>query len=221
MSNILNKANGISLSGYQDHFRATSTTGFARTEINAPAFYNVGVTLPPMYEAEFRLIQQDIMTMRYGAVTITTTIPHGHTTNLGTAGITDTVTNRAAVTSGRVINLTADDEISHINITALGDWLQFQGADKVYQVVESYAGHITNADRVTATQSVHTDSAGRFTVVLNTPLVAAIAANNANSFGDNVQFKLQMEQSPEISTTPGQGGKPLYTISDLDFKEVL
>ena len=205
MSAIFDNANQIELDRYPNISRSVSVGGSSRVQRNSPTFYYARAWLPPMYEEQYREISNELLSLQDGVGFLITTIPHMHTPFLGSylaAGPTDpqvtSVTGRTVAMSGFSANAP--------QIFRGGDWVQFTGHNKVYQVVND----------------IDASAGGLASVLLSTDVVGTIPAGATLTRGSDVMFRFLMESKPSPQTVPGVGGQPLYNWNNpFIFREVL
>lgn len=201
MSEIFDRANAITGPNLVSQFGSSvSQGGIRRTQTFGPSFYEVACAVPQMYFDDFIAIENEIQGagLDNGVGSLSTTIPH-HTPNRGTPR--DNVRVRLAGQAGNTINI---DGYNIGDTLMAGDWIQFTGHTKVYQVVGNF------------TADVNGQMNG---VRLNTTLIESPADNELLRFAQDVQFNLVLERPVSHRTVPGSLF-PLYRYGSFRFREV-
>ena len=205
MSAIFDNANQIELDRFPNISRSVSVGGSSRVQRNSPTFYYARAWLPPMYEEQYREISNELLSLQDGVGFLITTIPHMHTPFLGSYQAAGTTEPQVTSVAGRVVAMTGFSANAQ-NIFRAGDWIQFTGQRKVYQVVND----------------VNASAGGLATILLSTDVIETISAGATLTRGSDVMFRFLMESKPSPQTVPGVGGRPLYNWNNpFIFREVL
>jgi len=214
-TNIFAKATAIDISASQVQQRGVSQAGFIRTHVASPVFYHATVTVRPFYEDEMALVESEIIDMGYGSESVTVSVPHNVVWAAGDATeVTAPVLSTNAAAGDINIRLSATGTNPYLGTSlSAGSYIQI-------------APGVGNTDvrnlKVYQVKSATVASGGAFLdVTLNTPLCAAYSTNDVIRFGSACQFKFMLVKKPNITTVPGQGGRPLFEYdSPFEFREV-
>lgn len=213
MSAIFDTMIGIEIDTIPNYLDGTSASGFSQTEIFAPAYYEIGVTMPQMYYEDFQPIEAELLQMEHGVYPLNSGIPHNHCPPYAT--ITNKTLNANAAIGSNNIAI-AGFTSNQVNAIKAGYYIQLAGSQKVYQ----------------AKANVNANVSGVATVTLNSPLLSpsdpamiafglAHAATTPIRFGNNVIFHLKMSKRAKWNTIPGFY-RPLYSFSDqIVFREII
>jgi len=207
MSTIFNKANNIVLIRDANTFKSVSNSGFARQQKSGPSFYSFEVNLPIMDKTDYRSVENELLTLDDGVNFLTTSIP-AKTEITGLQGAYQTSgTPYVVANSGTVIQI-GNMAPSVTNQLKAGDFIKFSSGTKVYQVKSD----------------ANSNSGGVVEITLNTGLISTIVTGTSGdtiTVGNNVQFKLMLNNRPEVNIIPGTANSNLYTYNSFNFKEVL
>lgn len=195
MAKILDYANDISFNRFTRIRRSISNSGYAVSQKGSPTFYSMEVNLKPLTKSQFDEVEAELIGLDDGVGTLTTAIPQSvNITNLqSTNAATPTVTSG---TGNKVI-------LSSVANLAIGDYLQFSTGTKVYQI-----------------KSFNPDKDNVLEVELNTSLINAVTGSTTIAVGRNVNFKLLLEATPQVTIIPGPGYN-YYQYGSFNFREVL
>lgn len=196
---ILENANNVTLTRRANTRRAVSNSGYARIERSGPTFYGLEIDLPILETNNYRAVNNALITLDDGINFLETTLPtQFRITNLQGPRPTGTIGTQAA-TGGTSVTLTGITG----TLTA-GDFIQFSGSTKVYQITET----------VTA-------SGDEMTITLNTGLIAPITTSTTVRLGDEVEFRFLLSESPSVNIIPKNRTDNLYLYSTINLQEVL
>ena len=197
MSDIINAAESLQLDRASSIAQVRSQGGRRSAQKRGPTLYNLEVKVPVvrMNDTKHRNIENEILALEYGAKTFnqasisgvmkvdTLTKPNG--TWVGTPII------NGATQTGNTITISG-----LTGTVATGDFVQFQGSTKVYQLM---AGS-TNTS-----------------LKLNCPVVTAPSDTSAVVFGNNVDFNFCMKEHPTSTYLPGD----IVEFGTFYFEEVI
>jgi len=155
-------------------------------------------------------INSEIRTINYGVNTSLVSLPNSYSSPRGSWLGTPLV--KSGSQAGSSINLDGFT-VSKSYIIKDGDFIQFSGDAKVYQVVGDYDSDV-NGNAVahgTTTQGVS----------LNTPLVRSPSDNAVVAYGSSVQFKVALIEYNDASISPLNATDNLASWSSFKFEEVI
>lgn len=126
---------------------------------------------------------------------------------------------------GKSLNIKGcEDNVAIYNYT--GDYLQFEGNDKVYQIagrtstsnnVNDWLGYSSTGSAGSANVPPSSFPTGETTIYLNTPLVKSPLDGSDIVVGDDVQFHMSMDEMPTVTYLPGD----LVQFGDMNFEEII
>jgi hypothetical protein len=205
MSAIFNYAKSIQLGYKQNIPMHLSQSGFRSAEVRSLYLYTFVVVPNEMItdSEEYNDINSEIRGMDSGLKTMLTKIPMA-TKERGAWDTPDKPRVKGANQLGRTIII---DGFKHNTEKVIlnGDFVQFEGGNKVYQVDGNYDSGVD----------------GSTTVRLNTPLLKSPTDDSEVIYGEDVVFNLQMEEHSLASLTPRGINSHIATWSEFTFTEVI
>ena len=177
-------------------------------------------------------IEDEILDSNYSENVIDTTITNGNlTTPRGTWGVgtgdTPSVLNSSDATAASVTPLKSGNRITinigtnndnAVNYGRKGDFVQFSGYSKVFQLTENISDNASPVNTVSQAAGDHI-----ITLSLNGSIPASLNSNTGLAddavvvFGRNVVFKLQIKERPE----PEFSEIDIVNYGSASFEEVL
>jgi hypothetical protein len=191
ISKIFEYANDVSFDRFTRIRRAISNSGYVSSLKGSPTFYSVELNLKPLIKSEFDLVEAELISKEDGISTFNTQIPNKLNIINGDTTLTSITVDSNS--SGTSLNLSST---SGLNV---GDYIQVSSNDKVYQIKTIVDSNV---------------------VTLNTGLIENAAANDTVLIGQNVEFKLLLDNKPNVTIVPGPGFN-YYQYSTFKFREIL
>ena len=214
MSAIIDNASTIRYQRQASIAQTKSQSGVRQAQRRGPLLYNFFVEIVPVqYGSDvYYAIEDEIITSNYSENVINTTINNGQlTTPRGSWNGTPLVMGDQSGDRIIIDGVTA----SSINYGRIGDFVQFAGYTKVFQLTADISDTATAVAGVTTTQVA---GDGIITLSLNGALPASVNFDNAVvTFGRSVQFNLQIKERPE----PEFSEFDIVNYSSASFEEVL
>ena len=212
MSAIFDNANSITLGHKLSLVQTSSHSGKRSAQRRGPYLYTFEVAPNDMTTSSdsYHNINSELRTISYGVNTSLISLPSSYTSSRGSWVGTPLV--KSASQTGSSITLDGFT-ISKSYVIKDGDFIQFNGDTKVYQVVGDYDSDV-NGNAVahgTTTQGVS----------LNTPLVRSPADNAAVTDGSSVLFKVALTEYSDASISPRNATDNLASWSSFKFEEVI
>ena len=203
MSAIIDNARSITYQRQASIAQTKSQSGKRQAQRRGPLLYNFDVDLAPMLFNSSRhiAIEDEILDLNYSTLVATTKITNGDLTK--PRGLwTGTPLIKGASQAGNSIIIDGASA-NRLNWARKGDFVQFNGLTKVFQV----------------TEDANSSTGGVVTLKLNgsVPVGGSPADNSSITFGEDVQFRLALVERPE----PTHTGKNLVVYSSARFEEVI
>ena len=221
MSAIIDNASTIRFQRQASIAQTKSQSGVRQAQRRGPLLYNFYVEVRPLQFGSdaYLAIEDEILDLNYSATTTsilgngsdgTQILLGGLTTQRGSWGSTSTsvavetggtVANR----TGNSINVVVTGSTGVANFARKGDFVQFTGYSKVYQVTADVTSVTSGSDAVA-------------TLPINGAVPGTVNINSAVlRFGQDVRFNLQLKDRPE----PEFSEANIVNYSSASFEEVL
>lgn len=179
-SSIFKYANDISFNRSTKSGRSVTTGGFARTNRLGPSVYTIQANLPIISEEQYQEVENELLEMEDGINFLTVNLSSNNGNRImskGTVPLKSGETNIKVIKQDysrlnqfTIINL----EPNNADIFRVGDFMQFDNNDKVYQMYKPVGE--TGA-------KFKTSPAGTVRVRLSSPIVNNIGISTSNSLG--------------------------------------
>jgi hypothetical protein len=221
LGSILKYSSEIEIGQRASIVQAQSQSGKRVAQRRGPVLYTMkmkGLTYK-VDSDEHIVLRTIIIALNYGANTIRFTLKNptsggASPTRLlstGTWGGLPVINGAGQI--GKSLNIKGcETAVTVYNYT--GDYVQFEGNDKVYQI----AGTTSTSNNVNAwVGNSTTDGAGETTLHLNTPLVKSPLDGSGIVVGEDVQFHMSIDEMPTVTYLPGD----LVMYGDMEFEEVI
>lgn len=194
-SSIFKYANDISFNRSTKSGRSVTTGGYARTHRLGPTVYTIQANLPIISEEQYQEVENELFEMEDGINFLTVNLSSNNGNNIMSKG---TVPLKSGETSIKVmkqdysrlnqftlINL----EPNNNDIFRVGDFIQFDNNDKVYQIYKPVGE--TGA-------KFRTSPAGTVRVRLSSPIINNIGISTADSLGSNKEYHIVSGKGDEV-----------------------
>ena len=211
MSAIIDNASIIRFQRQASIAQTKSQSGVRQAQRRGPLLYNFYVEVRPLQfrSDEYYAIEDEIFDSNYSEDVIPATITKGNlTTHRGVwNGTTINVESGGTVANrtGNEINIVITGATATTNFARKGDFVQFDGYSKVYQITDD-VNSTTSGSNAVATLPINGSVPG--TVNIN---------NEEVRFGQAVIFNLQLKERPE----PEFSELDIVNYSSATFEEVL
>jgi hypothetical protein len=204
---IFKYANDISMNRKSNSARSVTTGGYARTHKLGPSLLSLDVELPMLSEEQYLEVENELFSIDDGIEFLTVNLSSNNGNNIMNTATVPLKTGETQIKvmkdSHSVLNefILVNLQPSTNNIFKVGDFIQFNNHDKVYQIFKPRG--------ITGTQFSSTVG-GTCKIRLSTPLITSIGINpSAASFGskryyhhiqgggdlsENVTFSGQLDQ---------------------------
>ena len=191
MSAIIDNASTISLQRQASIAQTKSQSGVRQAQRRGPLLYNFFVEIRPLRlgSSEYYAIEDEILDSNYSENVITTSITNGNlTTHRGIWNGTEikvesggSVLNR----TGNSINIAITGATGTTNFARKGDFVQFDGYSKVYQITDD-VNSTTSGSNAVASLPINGAVPGTVNI-----------SDEEVRFGQAVVFNLQLKERPE------------------------
>ena len=216
---IFKYANDISMNRKSNSARSVTTGGYARTHRLGPSLLSLDVELPMLSEEQYLEVENELFSIDDGIEFLTVNLSSNNGNNIMSTATVPLKTGETQIKvikdSHSVLNefILVNLQPSTNNIFKVGDFIQFNNHDKVYQIFKPRG--------ITGTQFSSTVG-GTCKVRLSTPLITSIGiAPSSISYGSkrfyhHVQGGGDLSENVTFSWTPGSGtnSSGLFTFND-------
>jgi hypothetical protein len=221
LGSILKYSSDIEIGQRASIVQAQSQSGKRVAQRRGPVLYTMkmkGLT-HKVGSDEHIVLRTIIIALNYGANTIRFTLKNPTSGGASPTRLLSTGTwgglpvIDGADQTGKSLNIRGcEDAVAIYNYT--GDYLQFEGNDKVYQI----AGTTSTSNNVNEWLGYSTtDTAGNTTLHINTPLVKSPLDGSSIVLGEDVKFHMSMDEMPTVTYLPGD----LVQFGDMNFEEII
>ena len=211
MSAIIDNAETIRYQRQVSIAQTKSQSGKRQAQRRGPLLYNFFIEVRPIQfgSDEYYAIEDEIIDSNYSANTVNSTITIGKLTDQRGAWSGAQAVAGTGNTSGNQIDIVITETNNGNTVTNYGrkgDFVQFAGYSKVYQLTDN--ANTIVSDATTATTTLN----------LNGAIPESDDVANANILhGSEVLFKLQLKERPE----PEFSELDIVNYSSATFEEVL
>jgi hypothetical protein len=216
---IFKYANDISMNRKSNSARSVTTGGYARTHKLGPSLLSLDVELPILSEEQYLEVENELFSIDDGIEFLTVNLSSNNGNNIMNTATVPLKTGETQIKvmkdSHSVLNefILVNLQPSTNNIFKVGDFIQFNNHDKVYQIFKPRG--------ITGTQFSSTVG-GTCKIRLSTPLITSIGINpSAASFGSkryyhHIQGGGDLSENVTFSWTVGSGATSsgLFTLND-------
>ena len=211
MSAIIDNAETIRYQRQVSIAQTKSQSGVRQAQRRGPLLYNFFIEIRPLRfgSVDYFAIEDEILDSNYSTATIDSTVTLGNLTTQrgiwnGTAIDVETG-GTVADRTGDSINILITGATGTTNFARKGDFVQFTGYSKVYQITDNVTS-VTSGSNATAT------------LPINGAVPASVDVEGSSlRFGPGVIFKLQLKDRPE----PEFSETNIVNYSSASFEEVL
>ena len=205
---IFKYANDISMNRKSNSARSVTTGGYARTHKLGPSLLSLDVELPILSEEQYLEVENELFSIDDGIEFLTVNLSSNNGNNIMSTATVPLKTGETQIKvikdSHSVLNefILVNLQPSTNNIFKVGDFIQFNNHDKVYQIFKPRG--------ITGTQFSSTVG-GTCKIRLSTPLITSIGINPSGaSFGSkryyhHVQGGGDLSENVTFSWTVGSG----------------
>jgi hypothetical protein len=194
-SSIFKYANDISINRSTKSGRSVTTGGFARTHRLGPTIYTIQASLPILSEEQYQEVENELFEMEDGINFLTVNVSSNNGNRImskGTVPLKSGETNIKVIKQDysrlnqfTIVNL----EPNNNDIFRVGDFMQFDNNDKVYQIYKPVGE--TGA-------KFKTSPAGTVRVRLSSPIISNIGIPTASSLGSSKDYYLVSGKGDEV-----------------------
>ena len=209
INNIINLANDVSFNRFTRIRSAISNSGYESRIIGSPTFYSMEINLPPLTKQQYNLVENELLNLENQTDPF---ISEGNTLP-SKLDITTLQGDFTAISGMQIMptgtfsgsSVTLENLDGNINQLLTGDYIQFGGSTKVYQV--------KSTDTVVGEND-------QIIVNLNQGLISQVVASSTIRVGNDVQFKFSLEGRPNVTIIPGPGYN-YYQYDTFNIREIL
>jgi hypothetical protein len=207
-STIFKYANDISMNRKSNSARSVTTGGYARTHKLGPSLISLDVDLPLLTEEQYLEVENELFSIDDGIEFLTVNLSSNNGNNIMNKA---TVPLKTGETEIKVIKdshstlkqfILVNLQPSTDNIFKVGDFIQFDNHDKVYQIFKPIGSSGT---------TFSSSNAGTCKVRLSTPLVTNVGINpsgvstGSSKYYYHIQGDGDIDESVKYSWTTGTG----------------
>tara|TARA_R100001530_G_scaffold133400_1_gene106747 strand:+ start:1288 stop:3078 length:1791 start_codon:yes stop_codon:yes gene_type:complete len=219
-SKIFKYANNITYNRNTTSARSITTGGYARTHRTGPTLYNMKAELPILTKEQYDEVEGELFQMEDGIQFLTANISSNNGNNIMSKA---TVPLKSGETSIKIVKqdysklnqfTLCNLEPNNNSIFKVGDFIQFDNNDKVYQIYKPVGQTGTN---------FKTSNAGTTRVRLSSPVLSNLGLSTNTSTGRTETYYLvsgKADQSEQVSydwastNTNPQVGKIIFKNSN-------
>jgi hypothetical protein len=231
LGSILKYSSDIEIGQKTSVAQVSSQSGKRVAQRRGPVLYTMTMTglTYKMDSDQHQVLKQMIISLNYGANTIRFNLKNPTSGGASPTRLISTGTwgGSPATDGANQIGKSLTIKNCEASITTYnntGDYVQFEGNDKVYQiagttvtttVADSYGTGSTSLN--TWAGSSTTDVTGDTTLRINTPLVKPPLDGSKIVVGDDVQFHMSLKTMPTVTYLPGD----LVMYGNMEFEEII